>query len=104
MDEQTRTDNSTEVQQGRMSPAFLIASSWLILGLLVLLFGYDINYWAFGSDNGFMQERVVPQTQKLSGFCVDSGIRGARTAVEDRVHPIYDDSPLWAEIEEADDE
>ena len=84
-------------------PGFLIGSSWMILILLTLLFGYDVNYAAFSSDNPYVQEKVQPLTEKLSKLCVDSGLRKLRQDVEGKVYPVYDDSPIWVEIEEPED-
>ena len=91
-------------EKGRMSPGFLVLSSWIILLLLIVLFGYDVNMWAFSSDSRFVQETVQPQAQKLSKFSVDMKLRQLRQDVEGKVHPIYDDSPIYAEIEEADED
>ena len=103
MQDQTQTGNTQENEQGRMSPGFLIGSSWMILILLTLLFGYDVNYAAFSSVNPYVQEKVQPLTEKLSKLCVDSGLRKLRQDVEGKVYPVYDDSPIWVEIEEPED-
>lgn len=98
-----KQQENKQPEKGRMGPGFLMLSSWLILLLLIVLFGYDVNMWAFASDNRFVQEKVQPQARKLSKFSVDLGLRQLRQDVEGKVHPIYDDSPIYAEIEEPDD-
>lgn len=95
------TSTTTENDRSRLSPGFLVASCWLILLLLCGLFGYDINMWAFSSNSSFVEQRVLPLTGQLSTFSNDSGLRQLRIDVEARIHPLYDDSQIIAEIPEA---
>jgi hypothetical protein len=99
MSEQPTTTISDN-DRGKLSPGFLVGSCWLILLLICGLFGYDIHMWAFSSDSKFMEERVLPVTEQLSKFSNDSGLRQLRIDVEAKVHPLYDDSRIVAEIPE----